>query len=91
MESGWAAPELPDGCTEQGFAAAVETGRGAGLDIRGTALDTVGWQAAFDEEKEQALMLWGAESGDFGEAKAELGEERVKELLRKRLVAGWKG
>ncbi|GAA5900871.1 hypothetical protein JCM8208_004632 [Rhodotorula glutinis] len=77
----WRAPRWPSGATEAGLAAMVETARASGIQVDGRAVECVGWEADFACEKRSALLLWGERTGDYVEARRELGHELVEEHL----------
>ncbi|GAA5839084.1 hypothetical protein JCM9279_002590 [Rhodotorula babjevae] len=62
MYDGWAPPNAVPGCSAPGIVAAVEAGRAHGVCVRGTALGVVGWEEAHEEERTNAMALWGEDA-----------------------------
>ncbi|KPV72075.1 uncharacterized protein RHOBADRAFT_47258 [Rhodotorula graminis WP1] len=77
MKQGWVAPRWPRGGSEAHLAAVVERARTSGIEVIGIALKCIGWQVNFEREKRSALLLWGERTGDYVEARRELGHEVV--------------
>ncbi|GAA5839215.1 hypothetical protein JCM9279_002630 [Rhodotorula babjevae] len=85
MHYGWASPAWLEGCSEAGLVAALEAARTNGIVVEGSAVACVGWEAEFEREKRQSLLLWGQRTGDYIEARRELGSE-VVEAYRRRVA-----
>ncbi|GAA5940312.1 hypothetical protein JCM3775_004431 [Rhodotorula graminis] len=77
MGLGWLAPRWPRGGSEAYLAGFVERARTSGIEVFGIALECIGWQADFEREKRWALLLWGERTGDYVEARRELGHDVV--------------
>lgn len=82
MSNWWRAPRWPSGGTEAGLAAAIETARSSGISVEGDAVECVGWEADFQRGKRAALLLWGERTGDYVEARQELGHQVVEEHIK---------
>ncbi|POY72727.1 hypothetical protein BMF94_4134 [Rhodotorula taiwanensis] len=82
MWPGWLAPDWPEGCSEAGVADAIALAEHAGVELDGTALDTIGFQEVYDDEARLCMQKHAQWAGDLREAITEYGFDAALDFLK---------
>ena len=68
-------PDWPEGGTARGLRLALATAKANGIEVTGTALACLDWDATFDKVLANVMMEQANETVDHGDVIARFGEE----------------
>ena len=81
LDRTWRAPRWPEGCSPAGLEAAVAAARAVGIHVDGLAVMALPWNGAYAQERGMRLLVWGLRTGDYAQARAELGDAVIDQWV----------
>ncbi|GAA5891603.1 hypothetical protein JCM8208_007336 [Rhodotorula glutinis] len=85
LDDGWYPGRWPPGCSAEGTEAAIAAARAIGIKVDGTSVSAASWEEAYESERNTRLLVWGLRTGDYAEARDELGVLTV-EIFKARVL-----
>lgn len=78
LDDSWHPARWPAGCSADGTKTAVAAARAAGIEVDGIGVHAASWDEAYERERSIRLIAWAVETGDYEEAREELGDLTVE-------------